>query len=134
MLKVQFLKFIVVGVLSTIVNYGFFYGFLNYLGMDYLLSSALGFLFGVFAGYLINKRWTFQVKSKNLIHVIKYYLVYSCSLVISIAILKLVVDILGMKPEIANILVIGITTCTNFVGIKWIVFNEKNLRSSRFQK
>ncbi len=125
MIKLQFAKFIVVGVFSTIVNYGLFYVFLHLFHLNYLLASSLGFMSGVFSGYLLNKRWTFQVQSKSHSHLYKYFFVYICSLIISISFLKIVVSFWGMTPEIANVLAIFVTTCTNFAGTKWIVFNEK---------
>jgi putative flippase GtrA len=34
------------------------------------------------------------------------------------------VEWLGLSPELANFLAIGITTCTNFIGTKFFVFKK----------
>jgi putative flippase GtrA len=122
-ISTQFYKFIVVGVWSTIINYGIFYILLEFLNINYLISSAVGFISGVFAGYGFNRKWTFKVeKKKKYTEIIKYYTVYIVSLILSLLFLKIIVDAVGVDPRIANILAIGLTTCTNFIGIKIVVF------------
>ena len=122
-ISTQFYKFIIVGIWSTIINYGMFYILLEFLGVNYLISSAAGFISGVFAGYGFNRKWTFGVKSvKKHSEILKYYAVYITSLILSLLFLKVVVGIIGLDPKIANILAIGLTTCTNFIGIKIVVF------------
>jgi len=122
-ISVEFYRFIVVGVWSTIINYGIFYILLEFLSVNYLTSSAVGFISGVFAGYGFNRKWTFKVeKEKKNTEIIKYYTVYIVSLILSLLFLKIIVDVVGVDPRIANILAIGLTTFTNFVGIKMVVF------------
>lgn len=122
-ISVEFYKFIVVGVWSTIINYGVFYILLELLNINYLISSAIGFIAGVFAGYGFNRKWTFRVEKEGKpTEIIKYYTVYIVSLILSLLFLKIIVDVIGIDPKIANILAIGLTTCTNFIGIKIVVF------------
>jgi putative flippase GtrA len=124
MIKKQFFRFIVIGMLSTIVNYACFYAFLTLLSVNYIIASAAGFILGVFAGYFFNKSWTFEVTEKSKANVVKYYFVYIASLILSLAFLKVTVGHMGISAKIANIIAIGITTCTNFIGIKFWVFKK----------
>lgn len=118
----QFFKFITVGVLSTIINYSLFYALYQLAGLHYLLASAIGFFSGVFAGYFLNKTWTFLVSETRKSTVAKYYSVYLLSLALSLILLEFGVTTLNIPPLIANIIVIGVTTCTNFIGIKYWAF------------
>jgi putative flippase GtrA len=121
----QFIKFIIVGIWSTIVNYGIFYVLLDFVKMNYLLSSAVGFISGVFAGYELNKQWTYGIKEKVRKKVlVNYYFVYILSLILSLIFLKIAVGLIGIDARIANIFAIGITTCTNFLGTKLFVFKK----------
>jgi len=120
--KKQLAKFIVVGVFSTLVNYSFFYLLYEFLGIYYLISAASGFIAGVLAGYGFNKKWTFGIKEKAKHYVYKYYITYIVSLVLSLFVLEFLVSQIGLTPEIANLLTIGFTTITNFIGIKAWVF------------
>ena len=121
-IKKQFLKFIIVGGFSTIVNYSVFYFLYEILEVHYIISSASGFIVGVFAGYGFNKKWTFGIREKAARYAYKYYIVYIISLILSLFVLKFLVSQIGLSPEIANVLTICFTTITNFVGIKLWVF------------
>jgi len=124
-MKKQFSRFIVIGLISTLVNYLIFFGALHYLSLQYLVASAIGFIGGVIVGFFCNKSWTFEsrdTKSRDI--VVKYSAVYLASLVIGMICLKIMVDFLYFSPELANFLVIGVTTCTNFVGVKTFVFKK----------
>jgi putative flippase GtrA len=124
-MKEQFLKFIIVGIFSTIINYGLFYLLLEIVNINYLISSSLGFIAGVFGGYYFNKNWTYnnkKTKSKDI--ALKYFLIYLGSLAISIIFLKITVKLIGINPKIGNILSIALTTCTNFFGTKFLVFKK----------
>ena len=119
----QFSKFVLVGILATIVNYGSFYILFHFLSVHYLIASASGFMAGVLAGYPLNRIWTFQAHDKKRHRdIVKYYSVYVVSLSLSLLFLKITVGVFGIDPRIANIFAIGLTTCTNFLGLKFIVF------------
>lgn len=120
----EFGKFIATGIISTIINYAVFYG-LYRSGINYLVSASTGFGAGVIAGYAINKTWTFSGKSGGSTEKIRYAGVYLGSLGISVGFLFLTVDRLGIDPRLANIASIGITTITNFIGTKFLVFKNK---------
>ena len=89
----QLSRFLVVGVWSTTVNYGVFYGLLAFAGAPYLVASAVGFLGGVGAGFGLNKNWTYAHKGKaNYALGSKYMTVYLASLALSQIVLYLLVD------------------------------------------
>ena len=63
-------KFGVVGIFSTIFNYGVFAFLFKVISVYYIVSSVTGYVAGLLLGYLLNKNWTFiaQVdKSKSYI-------------------------------------------------------------------
>ena len=121
----ELFRFIVVGSWATIINYLLFYTLFEILDINYLVSSAFGFIVGVFSGYNFNRKWTFKVKKyKKRSETISYFIVYMVSLIISLLFLEILVNIAGLDPKIANLLTIGLTTCTNYIGVKKIVFNK----------
>ena len=124
-MKNQLLKFLIVGLFSTIINYCLFYFLLKIANINYLISSSCGFIAGVFGGFYLNKNWTYNDKnnkSNNLLW--KYFSLYLTSLLISLIFLKITVDYSGLNAEIANLLAIIITTCVNFIGTKFMVFKK----------
>ena len=102
------MRFIIVGIFCTIVNYVVF-SLVEYLKWHYLPSSGIGFS-GVLVGYFFNRAWAFQGEDKSKTLLIKYSFVYICSLIISLTFLRFSVGVLGVNAKIANIIAIGITT------------------------
>src|SRR3989338_5175191 len=119
----RFLKFCFVGGISTILNYGFFFLFFI-LGIYYLIAAAAGYIIGVFAGFLMNKHFTFQSSAKSYtIEITKYLMVYATSLLLALGLLRILV-FFGMHATLAYIATIVVTTITNFLGCKLFVFNH----------
>ena len=117
-------RFIVVGLLSTIVNYGVFYS-LVVAGISYLIASAAGFLIGVASGYGLNKRWTVgvtQPSDRRL--VLGYWMVYLTSLVCGLLLIRFLVEGLRIDVRLGNLAAIVLTTCTNFAGTRFLVFKR----------
>ena len=121
-LYVQFSKFVVVGMISALINYSSYFILLYMMQLHVLICSAVAFLCGTLIGYKLNAVWSFQAESHHRSLLIKYLCVYLCSLLLSLSILYILVNILDMNPYLAQLAVIAITTCTNFIGIKFWVF------------
>ena len=117
------MRFLVVGVISTVINYAIYFLMIRGLEINYLVSSASGFLSGVVVGYFLNKNWTYSVSEPtNIIMVARYLAVYVISLVAGLAFLYVLVDKFSVHPLVANVAAIMLTTCTNFLGTKFFVF------------
>jgi len=102
MIRKQFTRFIIIGVFSTIINYGVFYSLHNFLDINYLISSATGFIAGVFAGFGFNKSWTFEAEEDSKAYVLKYYVVYTVSLFLGLGFLKVLVDGFGIISKMIS--------------------------------
>jgi len=132
-LSKHFLKFAIVGGFATILNYGLFFALFKLFNVNYLISSATGYISGVILGFYLNKTWTFESESKEYVpEVIKYFIVYAISLVVGLGLLKILVSYLNIHPLVANIGVIGCTTIMNFIGTKFFVFQKKNEKNVNF--
>lgn len=60
-----FLKFILVGVVNTLVGTAIMFFCFNVLAWSYWISSALNYIVGSIVSYLLNKRYTFQQKGHD---------------------------------------------------------------------
>ena len=122
----ELILFLLVGGLSTIINYFIFLFFFKLAGVWYLFSSWIGYFSGVLFGYLLNSIYTFsagnQISGKNLASYIGVYLI---SLLIGSILLYALVEFGKISPQISNLLVICQTTATNFLGCKFLVFKRK---------
>ena len=124
MISKQFIKFICVGAVCTVINYFSFFLLLNFFYTNFFLASASGYLIGLLFGYFFNRVWTFQADEDFLIQKIKYLSTYIFSLIIGLLALNVLVKKLNLEPEIANIYVILVTTILNFLGTKVWVFKK----------
>ncbi|MFT8814052.1 GtrA family protein [Acetobacter fabarum] len=125
-LYTHFLRFIIVGGIATIVNYLVFLELLNTIGVQYLVASSCGFLAGVLVGFPLNKMWTYQHASTITWGLLtKYGSVYLFSFIANICVLSILVGFFRTDARIANIIGIGFTTVTNFIGTKFWVFGSK---------
>jgi putative flippase GtrA len=120
----QLVRFALVGILSSAINYGVFYLLYSYLHQNYILSTAIGFISGVLAGFLLNKTWTFSENSAAEKYIVQYFMVYLFSLGASLLFMKIAVEYFTVDARLANFLSIGFTTVLNFLGTKLLVFKK----------
>lgn len=121
----QLIRFMAVGVISTIINYGVFFIFHQALHTEYTLASAFGYCTGLAIGYVLNRNWTFKLQRAEQgrrKEMALYVAVYTITLVLCLAFLRLQVEWLQVNVLLANFFTIGLATITNFTGLKLVVF------------
>ncbi len=122
--KESFIKFCIIGGFSTIINYGLFYTLFTLVNLNYLLSSASGYISGTLFGFYLNKTFTFKSKAKRHgVEISKYFFVYTFSLFAGLLFLRGQV-FFGIPIFLANFIVIGFTTIINYLGSKYFVFSK----------
>ena len=124
MINLQIMKFLMVGIISTIFNYTCFFFLFRLLGLNFLLASSIGYIIGLLFGYSLNRAWTFQSAINSFALKFRYLCTYLFSLTAGLALLQILVKNYGLASEIANIYVILITTLLNFIGTKFWVFSK----------
>lgn len=117
----QFLKFLVVGVLNTIIFLVVYYLLLN-LGVNYIVSNISGFLVSILNAYFLNSKYVF-LKNNNAKNFLKVFMVYGTTTILSTLLLYLMVDIIKISDKIAPLINLCITTPTNFYLNKFWAFN-----------
>ncbi|MGN1466881.1 MAG: GtrA family protein [Ruminococcus sp.] len=71
---IKFWKFIMVGILNTIVGMGLQFLLFNLFGLDEWVSSIIGYVLGSVLSYFLNKYFTFKNKEKGWKPVVKFAL------------------------------------------------------------
>src|SRR3989338_8607040 len=118
----QFSRFVLVGGISTLINYSIFFVLYTLFFVNYIAASAIGYITGAVFGYMFNARLTFR--SSPGFSIIPYFIVYVFSLVASLGVLKFFSVSLEVGPLIANVIAIAFSTATNFSGCRWVVLNK----------
>lgn len=138
-LAAQFLRFAVVGILNTGIDFTIL-NILSYLtnvtdGARIIPLKGISFLFANVNSYFLNKRWTFKDKSEG--QGAKQFSVYlTVSIIgalINIACVYLITTyvppVFGMSDKLwlnaANLAATVLSLVWNFIGYKLIVFRQK---------
>ena len=120
---IQFIKFGIVGVSNTLISLAVYY-FLIYLGINYLLACSIGFVVSVANAYYWNSRYVFKKSDKNKIRtLLKTYSSYGITFFLSLGLMFLMVDILGISEYIAPLVNLCITIPINFLLNKFWAFS-----------
>lgn len=67
-----FSKFVMVGVVNTVVGTSIMFIFYNVFHLNYWVSSASNYFFGSICSYLLNKHFTFQYHEKGFKSLIRF--------------------------------------------------------------
>lgn len=119
----QFIKFNLVGIMNTAVDFGVFMILNHYLGLVYTVSQVISYSCGMINSYFFNKFWTFQKKEGfTAIEVAKFVLVNLCSLGVSLLVLYILQSKWNWKVLPSKVLATGFSVGVNFLGNKLWVF------------
>lgn len=121
----QFVKFGIVGISSTAIDWGIFY-LLDYVfGIYYLTAKVLSFSVAVINSFFWNRRWTFRSTDPN--HnkeFVKFLIISLVGLSVNALIMYLFVSIWHTRKIIGLIFASGIVTVWNFLANKYYTFRH----------
>lgn len=122
----QFFKFALVGLSNTLISLGV-YSLLVYSGVHYQIGNVSAFIISSLNGYILNKFWVFNAHTeKKRIQMVKYYIVYCGSLLISMILSFVWIDILQINQYASPMVNLLITVPLNYLlSRKWIYVNRK---------
>ena len=136
---IKFWKFIMVGILNTIVGMGLQFLFFNLFGWGEWISSIVGYILGSILSYFLNKYFTFKNKEKGWKPIAKFALniavCYGLAYGIAIPLTKwiCVANSLTMfgwtVDKFAGNVSMLIGSCLfvafNYIGLRFFAFREK---------
>jgi len=121
-LVIQFLKFGMVGISNTLISLAIYYT-LVYLGVHYLLANVVAFALSVLNAFYWNSKFVFRQRSNHKKgRLLKVYLCYGFTFLLSTALLFLMVDIIGVSELIAPLINLCVTVPLNFLLNKFWAF------------
>lgn len=132
----QPLKFIMVGIINTIVGYGAMFVCYNIMDWDYWIASALNYVVGSICSFFLNKYFTFRSQTFRSVELVKFILCICLCYFISYGLARSAIRWIARSMlQIAQdnlAMVIGsiLFTCLNFLGQKFFVFQKMNKRRS----
>ncbi|MGG1574650.1 GtrA family protein [Fictibacillus sp. NRS-1165] len=134
-MKHSFVRFLMVGVINTLVGLSVIYLLIHAAGATYWIATFLGNTVGACVSYVLNRMFTFKsstpVAGSMIRFIIVILLCYCTAYYAGIQVVKWAFSaILPLPKEFAKdaavLIGTGLYTVLNYGGQKRFVFNEKN--------
>lgn len=124
-LLLQIIKFGGVGALCFVIDYGILFVLTEFVGLYYLLSSAISFSISVIVNYILSILFVFDTNTENngIRNFVLFVIFSIIGLLLTTGIMKLGVDILSWNYMLVKIFATGIVMVYNFITRK--LFLEK---------
>lgn len=127
----EMLRFIIVGVINTLIGSGVMFIAFNLFRLDYWLSSALNYVIGSICSYFLNKYFTFKSNRKSakeilifIVNILICYLVaYGLARPLSRAVFSSLEQ--NIQDNIALLTGMVVFTGLNYIGQKFFVFRKE---------
>lgn len=128
----QAFKFVLVGVLNTIVGALIMFGMYNFFHFSYWISSITNYVLTSILSFFLNKYFTFQNREKSFIQILKFAFNILICYGVAYGIAKpLTMHILlnqsvTIKENVSMLVGMCLFTALNFLGQKYFAFHKKN--------
>ncbi len=123
-----FIKFNIVGASGILVNMAVFWLLTSFSTVHHLLSGAIATEVSILNNFILNHLWTFSDRRREL-HILVRLVAFHASrllgLFITVGVLYLLADMLGLYLYLAYLIAIGFGVLANFYTSDVFVWAEK---------
>lgn len=128
----QFISYFCVGGLAAIVEWVMFYVFSSLVGIEYLVSTGLAFIFSTTANWFLGRIMTFKgnkkYEGKTFKEILLVFTVSGVGLLFNLLLMYLFVTVIGLNTDIlmtcSKIMSTGIVFIWNFLARKFWVYKN----------
>lgn len=130
-LDAKLLKFLLVGLVNTVVGSAIMFGLYNLAGASYWLSSAANYILTSILSYFLNKYFTFRSQGSSLREILRFALNIAVCYIVAYGIAKpLVIWALAsttdtVRDNVAMLVGMCLFTGLNYLGQRFFAFAEK---------
>lgn len=132
----QFIRFLIVGIINTIVGLSTIFMLFNLLSINYWSSTLIGNIVGGVCSYFLNKRFTFKSSQPVRRSIFKFIFVNMLAYLLAYSIGYFMIEFskyagIGQPSKaIDNLSILlssGLFTLLNYFGHKYITFRESKM-------
>ena len=129
-LDITFWKFVLVGIVNTLVGTAVMFAAYNVLHLSYWISSASNYVVGSIVSYFLNKYFTFQNKEKSWKQLVKFALNITVCYLVAYGLAKPLVSWFlhgqskSVQDNLSMLVGMGAFVVFNYVGQRVIVFRK----------
>ena len=126
----ELIKFLVVGVLNTIIGASIMFVAYNFMGLNYWVSTSLNYIVAGTFSFFANKKFTFKSEGKIFQKIILFIITLIFCYFIAFYLSKKIIFFIDisnkkLKENISMLLGMVIYTVLNFIFQKKIVFRKE---------
>lgn len=127
-----FWKFILVGIVNTLVGTCIMFGFYNLLGCSYWVSSAANYIVGSIVSYVLNKNFTFHNQDRGIKPLLRFTINITVCYFIAYGVAKPVVRFLlktqslSVQENWAMLVGMCLFVGLNYIGQRFFAFKTKS--------
>jgi putative flippase GtrA len=119
-------RYVLVGGAATGVDWGVYYLCAIVAALHYQLSLVIAQVLAGAVHYLLNKTYTFRCTSRQIVRQIGAYVLVACAyLLLSMVVMYLLVDLLGVDKMLSRVATTGIMIVVSFFLHRAVTFNER---------
>lgn len=129
----KFISYFFVGGIAALVEWGVFFLFSNIIELNYILATAIAFVFATSANWLLGKKWTFKdstkYENKQTREVVLVFIVSGIGLAFNIFLMWLFVSVwklnTGFLKVVSKIMATGIVFIWNFLIRQFGIYRQE---------
>lgn len=124
-------KFLIVGVINTLVGTAIMFGLYNIIGADYWVSSITNYVLTSILSFFLNKYFTFENKTKSFSQIFKFALNIVVCYVIAYGVAKPLIKFMlsgqsvKIRDNVAMLAGMCLFTGLNYIGQRFFAFKSK---------
>ena len=121
------IKYLLAGGYNTIFGFAVFSGLYLLLEnqVHYLIIAIISQIIAITNSFLIYRYFVFKSTGNIIYEYLRIYVVYGISFVLGLLMLALLVELAGLHPILANLLIIVTTVVISYLGNSRFTFNQK---------
>ncbi len=131
---VQPVKFMVIGIINTLVSFLVYSLMLIVLKSSYFTSLVFSYIIGVANSYVWNSKWTFGNRTMHFPSLIKFVTVYAATFMVNLLILRFMIEDLGISAFFSQGFSLCLATIFSFMGHKYWSFKDKTVNITKREK
>ena len=127
LLEYEIVRFLIIGGITVLIDL-ICYFILIYTGFDTSLSKGISFSIGTIFAYFANRNYTFKSSIDGWFKFSVFMLLYLLTLAVNIVSNEIVLNLtsqISASLMIAFFIATSLSATLNFIGMKYIVFNEQ---------
>ncbi|MGL4396239.1 MAG: GtrA family protein [Hyphomicrobium sp.] len=119
-------KFVGVGIASTVVYFGIVWLIMSYDGSELKLAHVLAYLSAMVVSYAGHRAFTFASQGAKTQEIGRFIACHAITIALSTSAIALVVDVLGMSARIGLVVACGVVLIASYLLMRFWVFHDRN--------